>query len=901
MRMRCKQRYGAWRRWGSAMVLGLAAAAAQAAHVVEPVPAWVDWAEPGAAPERKSGDDRIALLTDDQALFDGERSAWFHRRVSQVLASSGSNEASELSIDFDPAYETVVLHGAWVERDGRREDRLAEARIDELRREEGLEDGLIDGKHTLHLVLDDVRVGDRVDFALSLRGRNPALAGQDYGYWSLAVGIPTRERRLRLLHRASQELPLRVIGALPEPVRGAHDGFGFVEWRLRDARPRRGEDETVSWFDAGPSVEFGGARDWAAVVDWARPLYDAALDDAAIATLAKELKLERGDASEAAVLRAIAFVQDEIRYTGLELGAHAYQPYPPGEVIRRRYGDCKDKATLLVGLLRHLGLQAHPALVDVDEREHVAERLPSPNVFDHVVVHFVRDGRSYWIDATAQMQRGTLERLVQADFGRALVIAPGETGLRKMAVPALDAPQIDIEETFDLRDGQGGLADDADYFIRTVYRGADADAVRRRFASDSAQSIGEAYAEAIADDYPGLELATPPRIEDDTARNEVTVHEHYRIDEVWRPQDEDDGGGTHVTFWLNEIDGYLPAAGRPRRHSPRAWHGPFDIRQKLVVELDGGWPTSDKRLKVDNPHFRFERHARNDGERLVLDGRLRLLSREVPATEARRLAADIDRAENWMGYELTLGADDATAEETEEAAQVPGSWLDWRLLPVLLAVLATWGWIVTCGLRAGDSVWRGMWFHPRSTARAALRRGHLGEAAMLLVLGTMASALMETERVANLEHGPLMLLALLGAGAVGGLVGLLAYALYAGLMAWGGRLLGGRGRVGQVWMGIGWAQVPAVAMLPTLALLVALYGIELDAEGGGPALVAMVLALVLLGLPLGVWSALIWFPVLAEVHGITLRRAVAVSFAVPLAVFIVLMLSILGVRVLAGA
>ena len=882
---------GALRRVMIAAVLGLVAFAVQGANVAEPAPGWVDWIEPAKAPPPAGGSERVAVLTDDQAFLEGDRTEWFHRRVSQVTASSGTDDASELTVSYDPAYETVAWHGAWVERDGVREDRLANARIDELRREGGLESGLIDGKHSLHLVLDDVRVGDIVDIALTVRGRNPALAGQGYAYWSLQVGIPTQLRRLRVVHPAAVVLPFKAIGAVPEARRTRQGAYETVEWTLHDALPRRSEENATAWFDAGPSVEFGGARDWAGVVKWALPLY-AGVDDPAIASLARELGLSRGDASEANVRRAIAFVQDEIRYTGLELGAHAYEPYPPSEVIRRRYGDCKDKTTLLAGLLRHLGLEAHAALVDVDELEHVAARLPSPGAFDHAIVHFVRDGRDYWIDATAEMQRGRLDRLAQADFGRALVIAPGETALREMAVPAAPAPRIEIEEEFDLRDAEGGLAKHAAYSIRTLYRGTSADGTRRRFARESAQEIGEGYAASIEKHYPGLEMAQAPRIEDDTERNEVTVHERYVINDVWRP--DDSGDGTHATFWLNELDGYLPEPGGSTRRSPLALGGPLDIRQKLTLRLDGGWPAEDAEKHVENEHFDFRRTIRNDGDVATVEGRLQLHSRDVPAADAGKLAADLRRANAAMGYELTLGAESGT----EEAPA--GPWVDWRLLPVLLAMLASWAWVAFCALRRGDSVWRGMWFQPRATTRAALQRNNTGEAAVLLVLATAGSALLETDKVATLGNSSVMLIALLGAGAAAGVLGLFVYALYAALMAWGGRLFGGEGRTGQVWMGMGWAQVPAVAMLPTLGVLVGLYGVELDATGVGPALVAMVLVLCLLVLPLGVWSALIWFPVLAEIHRITLPRAVAVTFAVPLAVVLLLFLLVVGVRALAG-
>ena len=55
-----------------------------------------------------------------------------------------------------------------------------------------------------------------------------------------------------------------------------------------------------------------------------------------------------------------AFVQRDVRYVGIELGIGGYQPHPAAEVFAHRYGDCKDKATLLRSMLREIGVDSYP-------------------------------------------------------------------------------------------------------------------------------------------------------------------------------------------------------------------------------------------------------------------------------------------------------------------------------------------------------------------------------------------------------------------------------------------------------------------------------------------------------------------------------------------------------------
>ena len=117
-------------------------------------------------------------------------------------------------------------------------------------------------------------------------------------------------------------------------------------------------------------------------------------------------------------------MQDDIRYTGLEIGAGAYRPSPPAVVLERRFGDCKDKVLLFVTLMRALGFESHPALVHSELGRGIAERVPGPGAFDHAIAKLRWKGRDYWLDATTSGQGGTLATLAQADFGLALVLAP---------------------------------------------------------------------------------------------------------------------------------------------------------------------------------------------------------------------------------------------------------------------------------------------------------------------------------------------------------------------------------------------------------------------------------------------------------------------------------------------
>jgi tetratricopeptide (TPR) repeat protein len=123
------------------------------------------------------------------------------------------------------------------------------------------------------------------------------------------------------------------------------------------------------------------------------------------------------------------YLGQEIRYTGIEFDEAAIMPHEPAEVLGRKYGDCKDKATLLVTMLRAAKIPAYVALLNAGSRMDVPAELPGMGLFDHAIV-FVPGPPALWIDATDQYAR--LGQLPAQDQGRlALITRPETTALAK--------------------------------------------------------------------------------------------------------------------------------------------------------------------------------------------------------------------------------------------------------------------------------------------------------------------------------------------------------------------------------------------------------------------------------------------------------------------------------------
>ncbi len=119
----------------------------------------------------------------------------------------------------------------------------------------------------------------------------------------------------------------------------------------------------------------GDAR-WAEIGNWYDDLASPRTEGP-IEVVSKARSLVQADADFTTRIQKIAeFMQRDIRYVGIEIGIGGLQPHPAADVFRNRYGDCKDKVTLMISMLSAVGVRSTYVLVDT-RRGIVDPSLPS--------------------------------------------------------------------------------------------------------------------------------------------------------------------------------------------------------------------------------------------------------------------------------------------------------------------------------------------------------------------------------------------------------------------------------------------------------------------------------------------------------------------------------------------
>ena len=85
-------------------------------------------------------------------------------------------------------------------------------------------------------------------------------------------------------------------------------------------------------------------------------------------------------------IKALArFAQRDVRYVAIEVGIGGFKPHPAAEVFSHRYGDCKDKATVLSSMLAQIGVKSFYMLIH-DSRGIYTEKTPPNRGFNHAIL-----------------------------------------------------------------------------------------------------------------------------------------------------------------------------------------------------------------------------------------------------------------------------------------------------------------------------------------------------------------------------------------------------------------------------------------------------------------------------------------------------------------------------------
>jgi tetratricopeptide (TPR) repeat protein len=415
----------------------------------------------------------VIVLLDERTFVLDERSRLTRtsRMIYRVDSPDGVERWAASGAHWQPWYQLKpTIRARVITRDGR------EHQLDQkLLTDAGTRDAsnqVYDDDHMLEGPLPAIEIGAVVEEEITVRDEKPFFNGG--AVYREFIGRPMPVLRTRIIIDAPESLPLkRITQLLPNAQVKETRANGRVRWTLEQGMldEKREQESNLPSDTAGwPSVQFSSGASWEAVAASYRELTEARIrtDDAkpllgglkapprasttgssnAGATISVNLASALPNSpTRDYISKVVQRLHREVRYTGVEFGAARLIPEFPSETLKRKFGDCKDKSTLLVAALRASGIDAYLALLSAGDDQDVQPDLPGLGMFDHAIV-YVPGTEDLWIDATAEYSRvGTLPA---ADTNRlALIIREGTRELvRTPAMQSIDNRQIETRDFF---------------------------------------------------------------------------------------------------------------------------------------------------------------------------------------------------------------------------------------------------------------------------------------------------------------------------------------------------------------------------------------------------------------------------------------------------------------------
>lgn len=213
--------------------------------------------------------------------------------------------------------------------------------------------------------------------------------------WLFQQTVPTREARYTLQLPSGWEYKTTWLNY--NEVKPSSVGANQWQWIVSDVKEIRPEEDMPPWrsiaghmvvnfVPPGGGVTEHSFQDWRQMGLWYQGLIRGR-QDTTPEMKARVAQLTAGAKTPLDKMRAIAkFLQTDVRYVAISLGIGGWQPHAAPEVFQHRYGDCKDKVTLMSAMLREAGIESYYVIINTDRGGVSAQTPAQAFVFNHVVL-----------------------------------------------------------------------------------------------------------------------------------------------------------------------------------------------------------------------------------------------------------------------------------------------------------------------------------------------------------------------------------------------------------------------------------------------------------------------------------------------------------------------------------
>ena len=456
-----------------------------------------------------------------------------------------------------------------------------------------------------------LKPGVCIEYQVTLEDAGAESVGSTSWFWggySFQSTDPTLQSAYALRVPQETDFKWKAIHCQLNPQILHEEETSTYLWTYGETPALKTEYNMPATNDIVPRLSYSSVGSWEAVYNWYK---DVAKDrytvDQAIEEMVEELTADL--LTEDDKIRAIYhFVASQIRYVGIELGQGAYQPTPADQVLSVRYGDCKDKTTLMIAMLDLVGIEAFPVMLNPAPYQRIDLGLPSLGQFSHLIGAVPRsDGNYIWLDPTADTcSYGDLPARNRGRKGFVIRSEQGEFVDVPISTPESNQLILDTEIVL-TEDGrvQGTMQIDTlgQYNIEA----------RLEYMQVSPSAWRDTLAVGLSKQFPGV------RVDSVQISDLEDLNVPVRLNVAFTVENYAELVENRLMFPLpsDEFSDYAEIFAAPERQHPLDLSYPMQMEKTIRINLPEGWTaTFPQDIRLDSRFASVERQYKLEGNQI---------------------------------------------------------------------------------------------------------------------------------------------------------------------------------------------------------------------------------------------------------------------------------------------
>jgi len=429
-------------------------------------------------------------------VFPNGLSSRFRQLVFQPLTDASAALSRQYAFSYEADRQVVQLRGARVYRGNGRIDEAIESG-------EGAANdpsiSMYTSQRTFYVQFPRLEPSDVIELRYRVEDMTPRNEYADY-FGDLIymqqdepvgnaeyVLISPRTRKINFDTNLSQRLK-----HLSKDLNDTH-----IDWFTADnLKPIHPEPHMPSYGELSGFIHLSTFDSWESLGHWYWGFIKDQFDvDEGTRRLA--LRIAAQAKTDAEKVQAVYdWVVQNTRYVALEFGVYGYKPHRTVQTLTRGWGDCKDKATAIIGLLRNLGIEARFVAVRTQLRGDLLSNVSSLAPFDHAIAYV--PSLNWYLDGTAEGS-GSRELPIMDRGAMALHIWDGKAQL--VRIPFGDPKQDQVRRDINVQlDAAGAASLD----MHALVQGSVAPEWRHRYEAEATRN--ERIVADLGREFPGFSL-----------------------------------------------------------------------------------------------------------------------------------------------------------------------------------------------------------------------------------------------------------------------------------------------------------------------------------------------------------------------------------------------------------